>query len=248
MSNGVILYEGPSLIDGKPIVVIATGLAGRKSRNEKTGAMVQTWIIRADIAPHDAAHTGDDASVCGSCPHRGEIVDGRNVGRSCYVTLFQAPLSVFKAYQRGVYPRVNAFEAAALLEGRTVRLGSYGDPAAAPYAMWKVATSRAKAWTGYTHQWRSCDPRLAALCMASADTPDEAAQAHAMGWRTFRVRVAGQAVAPKEVICPASEEAGFKTDCATCRACQGTGGKARASIVILAHGVGTRAIERRQAA
>ena len=245
--NGAILYEGPSAIDGAPIVVIATGLSGR-SRNEKTGNMVQTWVLRSDIAPHDAVKGGQDESVCGSCPHRGQMVDGKNVGRSCYVAVFQAPLSVFKAYQRGVYPRLNAFEAAAALEGRMVRLGSYGDPAAAPFAMWKMATSRAKGWTGYTHQWRKADPRFAALCMASADTAEEGEEARAMGWRTFRVRTASGSIAPREFICPASAEAGYKTDCASCKACMGTEAKAKASPVIIAHGATARAFERRQAA
>jgi len=34
--NGVVLYEGPSMLDGEPIVVIAT----LKSSNIKTGNMV----------------------------------------------------------------------------------------------------------------------------------------------------------------------------------------------------------------
>jgi hypothetical protein len=55
--NGYILYQGPSAIDGKPIVVIATGFAS-KSNNGKTGDMIQTWIIRQDIAPHLAVKSG----------------------------------------------------------------------------------------------------------------------------------------------------------------------------------------------
>jgi len=39
-----------------------------------------------------------------------------------------------------------------------------------------------------------------------------------------------------EVVCPASEEAGKRTPCSDCRACGGTSAKARASIVIMAHG------------
>jgi hypothetical protein len=234
--SGVVLYEGPSAIDGAPIVVIATGLGKRRSRNAKTGDMVATWIMRADIPPGEAVATGADSSVCGDCAHRGRIVDGRNVGRSCYVTIWHAPRRIWETYTRGRYPRVSAFEAAALFAGRMVRLGSYGDPLAAPYAMWRLATSRAAGWTGYTHQWRTADPRFAALCMASADTPEEGEEARAAGWRTFRVRVAGQAVAPREFICPASAEAGKRTDCATCKACMGTAGRAKASPVIVAHG------------
>ena len=67
--QGLVLWEGPSRLDGAPIVVIATGMR-RGSSNEKTGPMVQTWIMRQDEAPHVAQRTGSDASVCGDCPLR----------------------------------------------------------------------------------------------------------------------------------------------------------------------------------
>ncbi|QOC54178.1 hypothetical protein [Caulobacter vibrioides] len=231
--SGLILYRGPSLLDGAPIVVVATGL-GRSSRNEKTGDMVQTWIIRDDVRPDHAAKSGDDASVCGDCPHRPV-----NAG-SCYVKTFQAPLSVWNAVHRGVYP--TADDAGAVSDagaGRMVRLGSYGDPAAVPVWVWEALTARAKGWTGYTHQWRVA-PALKALCMASVDDFAEAVTARAQGWRTFRVRTAGEALEPREFICPASAEAGQKTDCASCRACMGTDAKAKASPVIVAHGATAR--------
>ena len=40
MKSGII-YKGPSQLDGKPIVVIAT----YSNRNTKTGAVVQTYIL-----------------------------------------------------------------------------------------------------------------------------------------------------------------------------------------------------------
>lgn len=64
----MILWEGKSPFDGAPIVLIATGYA-RPSKNTKTGALLQTWILRQDVAPHDAVASGADASVCGDCPH-----------------------------------------------------------------------------------------------------------------------------------------------------------------------------------
>jgi hypothetical protein len=234
MSNGVILWEGPSAIDGAPIVVIATGLKGRASRNEKTGDMVQTWIIRADVDPHDATKFGEDASVCGSCPHRPAL------GGSCYVKVFQAPKSVWKAYQRGVYPRAMPWEVADLFAGRMVRLGSYGDPAAAPVAMWRAVVSKAAGSTGYTHQWRTAEPAFKSLVMASADSAAEGLIARLQGWRTFRIRTADEPLAAREFVCPASAEAGYKTDCASCRACGGTSSKAKASPVIIAHGATAR--------
>lgn len=232
--NGLILWEGPSAIDGAPIVVIATGLKGRGSRNAKTGDMVQTWIMRADIAPLEAVKSGADASVCGDCPHR-----PANLG-SCYVKVFQAPRSVWEAYRRGVYPKAAPGEAREAFTGLAVRLGAYGDPAAAPYAMWAEAISRAQSWTGYSHQWRSCDPAFKALVMASADSEAEAVMARATGWRTFRVRAADEPLSPREFVCPASDEAGKRTDCASCRACGGTMAKAKASPVIIAHGATAR--------
>jgi hypothetical protein len=236
MSNGAVIWRGPSLLDGAPIVVIATGLGSRASRNEKTGGLIQTWIIREDVSPVDAVNSGADASVCGACPHRGEVIDGRNVGRSCYVTVFQAPLNVWKTYKRGGYPLVPWQDVAALFAGRGVRVGSYGDPAAVPVDFWTVALDRASYWTGYTHQWRTASVAFARLIMASCDSAEDRADAKAMGYRTFRVTPKGEAPAPREVTCPASEEAGNKTTCDACRACGGLSAKAKADIVIAIHG------------
>lgn len=232
--TSAVIWEGPSALDGSPIVVIATGL-GRSSRNEKTGAMIQTWIIRADVDPFEATKTGDDASVCGACPHRPAL------GGSCYVKTFQAPKSVWKAYRAGRYPRIAPEDLAALGADRVIRLGSYGDPAAAPFAIWQALVSRAKATTGYTHQWRTAHPAFRTVVMASADSLEEAQEARAAEWRTFRIRTAQEPLEPKaEFICPASAEAGYRTDCATCRACGGLDAKAKASPVIIAHGATAR--------
>lgn len=233
--TGVILYEGPSQIDGAPIVVIANRITAR-SNNEKTGAMIQTFIIRSDIDPQAALRDGSDRSVCGDCVHR-----PANRG-TCYVNVGRSVRSTFGAYKRGRYARPGIdFDRAIipdLFAGRLVRLGSYGDPAAAPFPIWRGATVKAGAINGYTHQWR--DPRFAAfrlLCMASADSLADFEDAHAAGWRTFRVRHASEALIPKkEIVCPASNEAGKRTSCADCRACGGISAKARASIAIIAHG------------
>lgn len=232
--NGAIIYRGPSELDGAPIVVIATGLA-KSSRNGKTGNLIQTWIMRDDVSPADAIHTGDDSSICGACPHRGVIVDGKNLKRTCYVTIWQAPLNIWKSYHRGIYPDMTG-DLDALGADRLIRLGAYGDPAAVPMHVWQRLLRNASGSTGYTHQWRTCDPDLAEYCMASADTADERWLARAMGYRVFRVRSIDDPVQKGEVVCPASAEAGKRTNCAACKACGGHKAKARADIVIAAHG------------
>jgi hypothetical protein len=243
---GVILYEGPSKLDGSPIVVIATGLKPKgKGANRKTGDMIQTYIIRSDMGPLDAIAQGADKAICGGCQHMAQEAGYRPngkvfyKGRSCYVNVGQGATTVWKAYVRGVYPKVNAFQAAELLAGKIVRLGTYGDPAAAPLAIWKLATSKAEAWTGYTHQWRTLPADWAALVMASADTLQDMDDAHAAGWRTFRVTAEPfQNVKGREAVCPASDEKGKVAQCITCKACMGTSSKARVSIQIAAHGAG----------
>ena len=231
-----ILYEGPSAIDGSPIVCIAVYRTG-KGVNGKTGAMAQTYIIRADMAPLDAIRAGADVSICGDCVHRG---DGVTYGsRSCYVNVGQGPTAVFGAYARGRYARLETAESvSAYGQGRMIRLGSYGDPAAVPASIWTALTRDAIGSTGYTHQWRASDA-LRGLCMASADTEQDHRDAIAAGWRTFRVRSAAAPVLAGEFPCPASAEAGRTKTCVDCGACKGARldrTRQAASPVIIAHG------------
>jgi hypothetical protein len=260
MSNGYIIYQGASLLDGAPIVVIATGFESR-STNRKTGAMIQTYILREDSSPIDAVKSGADSSICGDCLHRGKVVsvggETKNVGRTCYVNVGQGALSVWNGYKRGIYPAQDQAPAS----GKFVRLGTYGDPAAVPAVIWLSLLRGASGHTGYTHQWRNPalsvaqHQHLKTLCMASADTAEEAALAQSMGWRTFRVALDPEREpivkegANKEVLCPASAEAGKKLTCAECLACGGADGR-RSSIYIPAHGgFGVMAnIKRRRAA
>jgi len=233
---GVVLYDGPSRIDGAPIVAIACRIT-EASDNEKTGAMVQTFIMHRYEDPNKALKTGDDSSVCGNCKLR-PIYKGKT---RCYVRVYQAPLSVWNAFQRGRYavPGVD-FDAKLLPElfaGLAFRIGSYGDPAAVPVIIWKRVTRRVKNRTGYTHQWRKrIGVGLKNLCMASCDSESEVATATARGWRTFRVRKHDAPILENEIICPASAEGGRRTQCDTCGLCRGATIAAK-NIVIADHGL-----------
>jgi hypothetical protein len=242
--QGFRLYQGPSMIDGKPVVAIATGLV-RPSSNSKTGPMVQVFIIPADIHPMQAANTGADHAVCGDCRHRGTVVTDpvtgkrTNVGRSCYVTLIRSPRMVYDAHQRGLYELLTPAQAKLALRRRNVRIGSYGDPGAVPMAVWREALGRASAVTGYTHLWRRF-PELAAFCMASCDTPVERDEAKALGFRTFRVRARDEPLVTGEGHCPASAEMNHATTCNSCLLCGGNRRPAKADLSIVAHGAGAR--------
>jgi hypothetical protein len=63
MKSGII-YKGPSRIDGAPIVVLAT----YSNRNTKTGAVVQTYILREDINPLEAARRAQTLAFAAHVP------------------------------------------------------------------------------------------------------------------------------------------------------------------------------------
>lgn len=216
--KSLILWEGPSQLDGAPLVLIATGLKG--SGNAKTGkGMIQTYILRADVEPTEAIRQGLDASICGNCPHRGH--DGFK-GRTCYVNVGQGPLSVYRAYKRGSYRKATEQELTGIFAGRGLRLGTYGDPAAIPLWVWKAVAKDTAFTTGYTHQWRTAEGGYSEFCMASCDAPMDYYAATAAGYRTFRVRLDGEDRLKGEAVCPASREAGYKLTCDACKACSGT--------------------------
>lgn len=158
---GVIIYDGPSMIDGAPIVVVLTSIRGTSS-NSKTSAgagvlpLAQTYIVPrsmlADMAAGDKAANsrawfanlaaGRDASACGSCELRPSAVAaaksaGGPAPDACYV--LNGPPDVAAAVVAGRYPTATLDEATAYVRAMLarnriagVRGGSWGDPAAAP--------------------------------------------------------------------------------------------------------------------
>ena len=237
--SGYIIYRGASLLDDKPIVVVAiTG----KSSNSKTGDMIQTYIlVDNEKSPVESAKALDDVSVCGDCKHR------RGLGGSCYVNLGQGPRSVMSGVIRGIYydgagdpyPEDAALWGAMIASrGRKIRLGTYGDPAAVPAYVWEKLTFQAAGHTGYTHQWKNGKAdHVKQWCMASVDTPKEMAIAKMEGWRTFRVRTAdGSLEFSHEMKCPASAEMNKRLTCDTCMACSGGADSKKASVTIIVHG------------
>ncbi|MCP4767267.1 MAG: hypothetical protein GY875_13450 [Gammaproteobacteria bacterium] len=215
----MIIYQGPSAIDGSPIVAIATF----ETDNRKTGDMVQVWILCDDgHAPVVASKLGSDRAICGECPHRWHL------GGICYVNIGQAPGAVWRAYMAGQYPD---FDAEAFT-GQPVRFGAYGDPAAVPFDAWLPVLENCDidGSTGYTHQafkpW--FDARIMMFCQVSADTPAQARRAQGMGGKTFRVDT-GQGPQPGEIEC-LSDSRGVS--CADCRLCNGQ----EQNIYIAAHG------------
>jgi hypothetical protein len=232
-ANGFSIYRGQSQIDGKPIKAIVTGTL-RPSQNKKTNDMLQLWILPESSKPSDAISNGDDVSVCGACVHRPiKIAEAKAkattqaeidaIAAPCYVEAGKAPNGVWKAS----YPDHGEAK-----RKPPIRFGAWGEPTAIPVDI--IAGYTEDGHTGYTHRWRECDQRFSQYLMASVDSDAEYDEAIAMGWRTFRVRKWWEPLLPGEMICPASEEGGYRTTCNPCLLCSGTSKKAK-NVAIIEH-------------
>lgn len=233
-----ILYDGPSRIDGGPVLALAASV-DIPSKNQKTGPMVQVYFLRKDMTPWEAVRTGHDASTCGNCIHRPKGENGSL--RSCYVDLrFVNPVWYAKRvpFEPGIF------------EGRAVRVGTYGDPMSVPFEAIAPIFEEADMWTGYTQFWReSEDPRWRAHFMASVHSGAEAREARGKGWRTYRSRFAHEPVLKDEIECPHYARG---VQCIDCNLCDGRSGEDkkdhRASISAIVHGNGARYFQRSPAA
>jgi len=223
-ANGLVIYRGPSMIDGATIICVVTGF--KKTKNPKTGDMLQSWILRDDVSPVQAFYEGKDYSVCGDCKH--------SIYGTCYVNLANAPLQVWRAYKKDRYDFINE-DSISLFDGKKMRIGSYGEPTAVPFGIWNMLLKRVSGATSYTHQWKKCDSQFKNICMASVDSEKEAKDAINLGWKTFRTMIAGDKSMDNEISCPASNG---KTTCSACGLCNGLSGSAKKCPTILVHGQG----------
>jgi len=213
-----LLYRGISLIDRSTEIVV---LGIKNSSNRKTGPMLQTHILRADVDPVAAVKDNLDTAICGDCPHRGVGFKGR----SCYVNVAHGPLMAWRHQESASVTDPTTFGT-----GKYIRLGAYGDPAVAPVEFWEELLSGALGWTGYTHQWHQCDQRLRFYCMASVESSEGARAAQAMGWRTYFANDGTKL--DDHIECPSYKGVA----CIDCGACSGTAGRGHSSIYIPVHG------------
>lgn len=223
-STGVILYRGPSMLGGGGVVCVATW----DSDNAKTGDMIQIWILPDNgMTPGDAADAGENSAACGNCPLQRQ---------GCYVNLGHAPYMIHGKLSRGGYPNYDPAIHQRRIEGRKVRFGAYGDPAAIPDDILRHWADVSAGWTGYSHQlfWidRTRADFLASFLMVSCHTPAQNAEAIRRGWRPFTVIRPEQNPPLNSVECP------FYThgvQCVDCGLCDGLESKAR-PVYAIAHG------------
>lgn len=177
-----------------------------------------------------------DKAACFSCPFRKEN------GGGCYTHKFHSWMS-FLNVLRGVYDKYGedipelddqmTSEILAACANTYVRFGTYGEPVVVPIRLVEAIAEISSNWTGYTHRWRE---EIVAPYMKyfMASTEDRAGNflAMAMGLRVYFATKGADTEGM--VNCPASAEAGYKTNCHACGLCKGTSSKAK-SIFIIQH-------------
>ena len=194
---------------------VITGL-DRPSDNVKTGRMGQTFMLKKQYPARDVKGAG-----CKGCP----------VWKECYVNCSQAPSAVHRTAEADRYAFMGAEERERLSD-IPLRIGSAGEPTSVPYGVWKKLLKLTPNWTGYTHKWRLPKfQNFKEFCMASVHSVEEAEEAWAMGWRTFRAGGIDEP-AKGEIECPNSTKG---IQCADCALCKGSAIKAK-SIYIKGHG------------
>jgi hypothetical protein len=179
-----------------------------------------------------------DGSVCMDCPFA--VSNGAKLS-ACYTHKLMQ-YSGFLSMLRGIHktylnwdsiPELNEEIFTKLVDvcaNKYVRFGTYGEPSLIPVDLVKSIVEVSKSHTGYTHQWAK-KPEFAEYFMASVHNAFGENIARKMGYRSF---VATKESYKEFTQCPASNEAGFKSNCSKCGLCSGNR-KGSKSIVILEH-------------
>ena len=204
------------------IFAALTGLK-RPSANTKTGPMLQISILDKEDTPTQIIKKKKDHSVCGNCKLRGSI---------CYLN----PLSLNGIWKSAVEQIVSALPKA--LEAG--RFGTYGNPSLIPLALVKKIADKARSWTGYTHEWETCDPQYSKYFMASIDpitaqskgrtSIEDKAEANRMGYRTYRTIGSVKELLADEIHCPHEEK---EVQCIDCGLCSGSSSKAKNIAIVV---------------
>lgn len=222
-------FDSKSPATGDPISGHLTFTTG----NPKTGPGWQLAILSSEVHPLDAIKSGEDRSVCGSCPLRRDPVTGV---RKCYVT----PMALGQMYKKGPSRVANPDPKKVQISGY-LRLGMYGDPAMLPFLLVAELAKKARKVTGYTHQWQEpwYDRRFDSILMRSVESIQQAQECWKAGARTFRIDLEGIGPQKGEIRCPNEERP--EITCAQCGLCNGSGDKkSPKSIMIAPHGTAFR--------
>lgn len=173
MKRSALIWQGASVLTGEDISLFCTPPATRKA-NQKTGAMVQTYVVptrilevarkafdagatlneAAKAACRSLIHGGFDRISCLDCPHRSKAAGGAGTCYTHGTTIWNGLRGVLKTwlqFRSKINPAEFVLQAT---EKFTLRMGTYGEPVHVPIRIWDTLLQGANGHTGYTHQWK----------------------------------------------------------------------------------------------
>ena len=228
-------------LDGQNIFVVRKGFTtNQKISNGKP--LVQTYTFSVKQWQLASTRKGFemkdffalDESNCLDCPYSGNSGTGK-----CYTHKFMQYtgfLAMLRSIKTDQVTPLTSQKRAAIIKmctGSYVRFGTYGEPSLLSVDLVKQMAEASSTWTGYTHQYaKPWAKDYGQYFMASIHNQAEADDARDKAYRSFIASQDGNELA---VSCPASKEAGFKSNCAACGLCSGILGKGKKDVKILEH-------------
>ena len=184
-----------------------------------------------------------DSENCGNCPFAANnTFNVKKVGK-CYthkMMQYSGFVSMLKSISKGYksfqdIPTMDHSIHSAILKicnRKYVRFGTYGEPTEIDVDLISDITKICKSYTGYTHQYLR-KPEYLNWFMASVHNKYQADLVE----KRFNARsfIASKNGEENGIICPASSEAGFKSNCSKCGLCSGIKGKGNKHVKILEH-------------
>lgn len=229
-------------LDGDNIFVVRKGSTSNKKITDGSH-LVQTYTFSVDQWKLATTSKGFgmkkffelDGANCRDCPFSGNSGNG-----GCYTHKFNQYvgfLSMLRSIDKtDLTPLTVAkqSECQEMARNTYVRFGTYGEPSLLPIKLVRKMAAVASSYTGYTHQWNNdWAKEYAKYFMASTHGKLSTKLAKSKGFRSF-IAIDGQNEVDA-VQCPASKEAGFKSNCASCGLCSGMLGKGNKDVKINIH-------------
>lgn len=184
-----------------------------------------------------------DAENCGDCPFAANSkFNTKKIGK-CYthkVMQYSGFVSMLKSIAKEYdcfdnIPKLSEDIYSDILKicnKKYVRFGTYGEPTEIDLNLISDITNISSTWTGYTHQYIRKTEYLNYF-MASVHNESQSKMVqNRWNGRSF---IASKSGDENAVVCPASNEAGFKSTCAKCGLCSGIMGKGKKDVKILEH-------------
>lgn len=241
--------------NGNNIIVFRYGKTTNKKIADNKDNIVQTYTFskaqfnyitdcrNSGTKPEFKEFFSLDADNCGDCPFAANNKFNVDKIGKCYthkVMQYSGFVSMMKSIskQYECFDNIPEFseeihsDILKICNKKYVRFGTYGEPTEIGLDLISDITDICSTWTGYTHQYVRKSDYLQYFMASVHNEHQSKVVSNRWNGRSF---IASKDGSEDGVVCPASNEAGFKSTCAKCGLCSGVNGKGKKDVKILEH-------------